>query len=267
MRKKFSLDMATLDEMLLLIHGGYGKGKTHLGGDMLREEAKHGPVKYINVRGEDGYTSIAKFGLGDVGETCETYEDLKEVRNEMRAKATGVYKDSPDGSRTWITRPAPYRACVLDSAKQVGSLIARSITGSDRPLRTGNINNEYGPFNWEIDNFFKSLRGCAQVFMVICPSDKSVDQLTGDNLWTPDLPGRNAVGSAGWFDFVFVLDAKVIGPNKVKRRLITGPESSIVTRTRLPQPLPTEIDIPEGGGGWLKLRTAIETTFAKGGTK
>lgn len=241
MRKRFNLDLATLEEMTMLIHGGYGKGKTHLGGDMLREEAKHGPVKYINVQGEDGQTSLAKFGLGEVGETCETYEDLKAVRDEMRQK--------------------PIRAAVLDSAKQAGSLIAKSITGSDRPLRTGNTNNEYGPFNWEIDHFFKSLRGCARVLMVICPSDKSVDQLTGDNLWTPDLPGRNAVGSAGWFDFVFVLDARVIGPNKVKRRLITGPESSIVTRTRLPLPMPTEIDIPEGGGGWLKLKTAIEQTF------
>jgi hypothetical protein len=247
MRKRFNLDLSTLDEMMILIHGGYGKGKTHLGGDMLRTEMAHGPVKYINVRGEDGFTSIARFGLGDVAETCEDYNDLKAVRDELRQK--------------------PARAVVLDSAKQVGSLIAKSITGSDRPLRTGNTNNEYGPFNWEIDHFFKSLRGCAQVFMVICPSDKSVDQLSGDILWTPDLPGRNAVGSAGWFDFVFVLDAKVIGPNKVARRLITGPESNIVTRTRLPQPLPTQIEVPEGGGGWQKLRTAIETTFKQGGTK
>ena len=47
-----------------LLHGPYGGGKTHLLGDMLATESEQGPVRFINLKGEDGYLSIMPEILG-----------------------------------------------------------------------------------------------------------------------------------------------------------------------------------------------------------
>jgi len=240
MRQRYNLNLATIDKMSILLHGGYGVGKTHFGGDMLREEGKGGEARYINVAGEDGWASLAGMGLGEIGESVDTYADLRAVRDELRRK--------------------PIKAMVLDSAIAASRLIAGHVTGSDRPLKITREINEYGPYNWEMWNFFTSLKHCADVVMVLCPSDKSVDQLTGRTLWTPDLSGRNAVGSAGWFDFVFILTADVMARG-VKRSLKTNVQADAVIRSRSPKSLPNEIDIPEGGGGWAKVKAEIQKAF------
>lgn len=239
-RTRYNLNLATIDKFTLLIHGGYGAGKTHFGGDMLHTEQALGKVCYINIAGEDGSASLAAMGLGDIGESVDTYKDLSDLRNELRLK--------------------PIRALVLDSAIAASRLMARYVTGSDRPLKITRELNEYGPYNWEMWNFFTSLKGCADIAMVLCPSDKSVDQLTGRTLWTPDLSGRNAVGSAGWFDFVFILTAEAL-PNRVKRVLKTEIQPDAVIRLRAPRPLPKEVEIPDGGGGWAKVKAAIQSAF------
>lgn len=242
-RKRFNLDKATLDGASILIHGGYGKGKTHLAGDMLRTEQAHGEVMFLNIPGEDGWKTTSAMGLGDVGVEIEDFADLRALIDEYTEK--------------------PIRALALDSAKFVSRLIERFVTGSDRtPRVTSNGPNEWGEVNRHLETTFSKLRRCAKYVMVVSPSDKSVDQLSGRTLWTPDLPGRNAVGSAGWFDFVFVVDLEGTGPGRVSRILRTGISNDIVIRTRSPKPLPASIDLPEGGGGWKVLLDTLNKAYA-----
>jgi hypothetical protein len=90
-----------------------------------------------------------------------------------------------------------------------------------------------------------------------------MDQITGETSLTPDLPGRQAAASGGMFDFVFVLRAQAIGPNKIKRSLQCAPAANTVIRARLPRMLPSEIELPENGGGWKKLMSEIESCLKK----
>src|SRR3990167_11125059 len=74
MRTAFDLDLATLDTCLMLIHGAYACGKTHLQGDFLTWAQGRGEVAFLNVKGEDGYASIAAAGLWKVGETVDSVD-------------------------------------------------------------------------------------------------------------------------------------------------------------------------------------------------
>lgn len=247
MRRPYNLDLPSLDRIALLIHGGYGQGKTHLLGDMLRSERARGPVRYINIAGEDGSAAIGGMGLGEIAVTVDTHEDLLAEIADMAKKGL--------------------RALAVDSMHHIARLEMRYVTGSDRLPRIAKDSNEWGELNQMLRATMLTLKTLAPIVMVACPSDKSVDQLTGKILWTPDVPGRNAVGSSGWFDFVFVMKSDVVGQNKFRRVLLTGPISDVVIRTRTPKPLPTELVIPEGGGGWDLLYAAIQSAFTNGKEK
>ena len=241
MRRPYNLDLPSLDRIALLIHGGYGQGKTHLVGDMLRTERANGPVRYLNIAGEDGSASIAAMGLGEIGVTVDTYEDLRAEIAEMGKQNL--------------------RALGVDTLHHIARLCMVYVTGGERLPRIAKDSNEWGELNQMLRATVLTLKTVAPVLMVACPSDKSMDQLTGKVLWTPDVPGRNAVGCSGWFDFVFVMKSDVIGYNMTKRTLLTGPINDVVIRTRTPKPLPTEIEIPENGGGWAKLYATIQKAF------
>ena len=241
MRRPYNLDLPSLDRIALLIHGGYGQGKTHLVGDMLRTERANGPVRFLNIAGEDGSAAIGGMGLGEIAVTVDTYEDL---RAEMA-----------DMSKMGL------RAVGVDSMHHIARILMQYVTGSDRLPRIAKDSNEWGELNHTLRATMLTLRTLAPIVLVTCPSDRSVDQLTGKVLWTPDVPGRNAVGSSGWFNFVFVMKSDVIGPNKVRRVLLTGPISDVVIKAQLPCPLPTEIEVPENGGGWAKLYATIQKAF------
>ena len=65
------------------------------------------------------------------------------------------------------------------------------------------------------------------------------------------------------FDFVFVLRARSIGPNRIERWIDTEPTLNTIIRQRLPKPLPAKIDIPQDGGGWKNLMDAIQMCLDK----
>ena len=247
MRRPYNLDLPSLDRIALLIHGGYGQGKTHLLGDMLRTERKNGPVRYLNIAGEDGSAAIGGMGLGEIAVTVDTYDDLRAEMAEMVKMGL--------------------RGVGVDSMHHIARLCMQYVTGGERLPRIAKDSNEWGELNQMLRATMLSLKLLAPIVMVACPSDKSVDQLTGKILWTPDVPGRNAVGCSGWFDFVFVMKSDVIGQNKFRRVLLTGPISDVVIRTRTPKPMPTEIVIPENEGGWARLYEAIQGAFSNGKDK
>lgn len=241
MRTKFRLNFesgTTLQGGMFLIHGGYASGKTHLMADFLAHyKEQGGKVKFLNVIGEDGYRSAMHSGLEE-GETVESYKDMIEALQEARQE--GVV------------------AVGLDSLKAAVRLVMAHVLGSpDRLPSIGGNKNEWGEVHFSVELFTTALRGAAPWVLTTCPSDKSVNQLDGRTYITPDLPGRQAAGSAGWFDFVAYLTADVQGPGNVVRKLMFTPNGAIVTRQRLPEPIVKDVVLPNGKGGWQRVLDAI----------
>ena len=240
MRTRLNLDLRNLDKVVMLVHGSVNVGKTHLMGDMLRTEMANGPVLFINVKGEDGTLSLAEMGLGEVGETVENLKDWKELINDYRGKAL--------------------RGLGVDSLKALCRLVMEGKVSSDRPPEK----TEYGLIHWFMESLTKELRTLAPVVLCVCPSDKSINQLDGRTYITPDLPGREAAGSAGWFDAVGYLKTEVMSATKVQRAVTFAPNPSIITRVRLPRPVLSDILIPEHSGGWAAIMLAFQKAMAVG---
>ena len=237
LRKKFDLDKSELDGYSILVHGGRASGKTYLVGDFLKTESANGPVRFINVVGEDGELTLRGMGLGEVGEHVESYQDFTDAIKEF----TGL----------------KLQALGVDSIHALSRWIMRKVTGSDRLPEIRKEANEWGELHHLSYNTYMALRRAAKLVMCTCPSDKSVDQLSGKTFTTPDLPGRQAAGSAGWFDFVGFIEA-VPTPGGVQRTFNMTPNATVIVRQRLPKQITEPIRIPDGPGGWAAIKAAIE---------
>lgn len=242
MRTRFNLDLSTLQRFTMLIHGGYGTGKTYFLGDMLREESKKGPVRFLNIAGEDGYLSAANIGLGEVGETVDSLADFKAALADYTKLGLA--------------------ALAIDGGKHFGRLCIRDACG-DRLPKVGTGSDDWQKIHLAFESTIATLRAAAPVVVMASSSDKSMDQVAGETSLTPDMPGRQAAGVGGQFDFVLILKAQVMGPNRIRRALLCAPQANTVIRSRLPKALPTEIELPEGGGGWKKLREAMNECLKK----
>src|SRR3990167_2629559 len=146
LRKKFNLDLQELDGYSILVHGGRGAGKTHLMGDFLKTEAVNGPVRYINVVGEDGGLTLRGMGLGDVGEDIDSLKDFTDALADYeKAKVHAIGVDSSHALSRWIMR---------------------KVTGSDRlpEIKTGS--NEWGDYHMQSYNTMMALRRAAKMIMV-----------------------------------------------------------------------------------------------------
>lgn len=242
MRQRLNLNLTSLDRLMMLVHGDYGSGKTFLGGDMLAYEKSKGPVAFINTKGEDGYMSLASFSLGEIGETVETVQDFRDCLSDLRK--------------------LKLRAVFVDSMKYLCRIVTTAEVGQRVPKK-----DDWGPVHFNMEQLTTELRSVAQIVLCVCPSDKSVNQLTGDTKITPDLPGREAAGSAGWFDFVGYMRADTRGPKDVVREVDFRPSTSVITRQRLAKPITDIIRIPEGSGGWKAIWSALENSLLKEGKK
>ena len=240
MRHKFNLDQAELDGYSILVHGGRGSGKTYLEGDFLKEESKLGPVRFMNIVGEDGNLTLKGMGLGDVGEHIESFQDFLDALKEYRTLKV--------------------HALAIDSAFALSRWIMQKVTGSDRlpEIKSGG-GNEWGDFHQKSYNAYMEARRSCKFLMCSCPSDKSVEQLSGKTYITPDLPGRQAAGSAGWFDFAGYIEANSTASG-VERSFNMTPNNTIIVKQRLPKQIKSAIKLPDGPGGWL----AIKNEIAKG---
>lgn len=236
-RKKFNLDTAELDGYTLLVHGGRASGKTYLVGDFLKTESAFGPVRFLNIVGEDGNLTLRGMGLGDVGEHIESHKDFMDALKEYQEKKV--------------------HALGVDSIHALSRWIMQKVTGSDRlpEIRTGT--NEWGEFHQHSYNTYMAVRRAAKLIMCTCPSDKSVEQLSGKTFVTPDLPGRQAAGSAGWFDFVGYIEATNTASG-VTRTFNMAPNATVIVRQRLPKQISQAIPLPQGPGGWQAIKDAIE---------
>ena len=241
MRKALDLDVMTLDKFNFLLHGDYAAGKTYLLADFLKTERDIGPVKFWNMGGEDGYLTAAPFGLGSIGETLETYEDVDEAINEATAK--------------------PFHALAIDGLKSMAEKVIVHEVGEDRmpQIQKGGDGfsgkNEWSEVNWAATRLYRRLRHCADIVFATVNSDKNPGFADPDKkkLWIgPDLPGKQARDVGPW-DLVGYLRADPIGPGRMRRVITFTPNSDVVVRQRLPKLIVNPIVLPEGAGGWKTL--------------
>lgn len=241
-----------------LIHGAFGAGKTHLLGDFLVEESLQGPVAFINMRGEDGYLSIAdlRSRLGDNLVVAGTANEFNDLVDNPTNPTKGILVD---------IKAAKCRAIGIDGLQNIYPFAYRKKFGADRlpEIKQGASGNEWGEVHKLVSDLIESLRRYAPMIMCTSRTDRSMDQLTSTVSNTPDFPGRMAVGIAGKFDFVFYLDYKVMGENKIQRTLQTAPVEKMVVRSRLPKPLPASIKLNEGSGSWKKIVDEIRKAVQK----
>lgn len=255
MRTKFNLDTQILNGFSLMVHADRAVGKTHLLGDALATEMTIGPVKYINVAGEDGMLTISAMGLGNVGETITEYKDFIEITEEY-AKS-------------------PLQAIALDSLPMLAKLAMRQVTGSDRlpvipnrdQLRAG-MTNEWPEVHRLMESAIVKLKRAAKYVLVAAASDKAMDMLDMSGKGTPtliapNLPGKEASDSAGWFDFVGYMQLKHTRPGEFKRTFSMVPDGVTRVRQRVPNLITTAIELPVGRGGWVAIKTAIESASRK----
>lgn len=235
MRRPFDLDKQRLESFNLLIYGVPNTGKTYFLGDALREEAKIGPVKFLNVAGEDGALSLVGMGLGDIGENIETAQDLKDFVIQYTK--------------------APLQALGVDSLLALSTKVIQARVGDRLPSLKGE-GNEWGDVHWAMAALVASLRGCAKYVICTCPADRESDPIKGTKYIAPMLPGRQAREILGRFDFVGYMAATVLN-KKARWTLSFAPTEEVATRQRVPTPLLNEIVIPQGGGGWLAFKTAV----------
>lgn len=240
MREKFNLDVADLSRTSILIHGINAAGKTYLVGDFLSHESKDGPVRFINMVGEDGAMACASFGLGEVGENIDSYDSLEQAFEEYQKEKV--------------------RAIGMDSLSWLNSAVRVKAFGSNRMPRNP---DEWTELHRLMGNIIQKGRRSAMYFMATCPSDRSVDQVTQKTYITPDLPGKEARSSAGWFDFVGYLKAENIRPGTVTRTFIIAPNELITVRQRLPHQITEDIKLPDGPGGWKVIKDKIEGNLSK----
>lgn len=252
MRKKFNLDATGPEEIKhILIFGPYGSGKTHLQGDFCRYYIEQGKTaRFLNLSGEDGYQSLKGMGLGDIGESVDSLEDYEAALVDYRKDST--------------------YALAIDSLTVLYRLLLKKVVGEirypDAKVDGQRAMAMWGQISMGILNYVHKSRSAAEYTLWVAPYDKNTDPVTGGEtpLITPNLPGQNALACYGWFDMVGYLSSRQgSGPGKAIRSLTFVDDGKVQTRQRLPQPLGT-LQIPEGGGGWAKLRVAIEQTF-KGG--
>lgn len=242
-RTLLNLDTTEQDGYSFLLHSGRGVGKTHLMGDMLKEESKAGDVWFLNIAGEDGQMTLKGMGLGKMGETVETIADLDAALADcQKRKLQGLGLDSLNA----LVRP-----------------ICITLFGSDRmpTIKKGSERNEWSEFHRESERLWLAIRRSARFVVVTCPSDRSLEQLSQTTLITPNLPGRQAGEVAGYFDFAGYLVATAKGSGRVDRVLRMTPDSSTIVKGRTPKQL-GDIALPEGPGGWAKIKATIQASYA-----
>ncbi len=243
MRRKFNLDLTELDRFTILVYGAYGVGKTAFVGDCLRTLSAQGPVRFLNMKGEDGHLTLRGAGLGEIGETIENTKDYDAAIEEYTKQ--GLTALGVDSLPAWET------------------LVLRDVVGAER-FPDAKLDGErakalWGQIKKRTEAGVTAARQAAKYVIWSAPYDRTEDPFGGGSKFlSPNLIGKSAVASIGWFDFVAVMQATTMGAGKVRRWLSLAPRNDALTRQRLPQPITADIDIPEGPGGWTRLFEAIQ---------
>mgnify|MGYP001619626317 CR=1 FL=1 len=247
-RQPFDLNLTSLDTLAVLIYGPYGCGKTHLQGDFLRWAAKKGgAVAFLNIRGEDGMSSLGAMGLGKVGYTADTMEEYESLLGDLRnLHLAALAVDS---------LPAVYELALIQKYQ--------TLRYPD-PKREGDAARaHWGQLSMSVKNAILLSRQAAPLVFWVSAWDQSDDDVGGGKGITPNLPGKLAQEVAGRFDFVGYLKAEALVAS-VQRTVSFAPNSRYLVRQRIARSINHAIAIPENTGGWEAIFTAM--THALKGT-
>jgi hypothetical protein len=228
-----------LSDIRVLVHSIRAGGKTHLLGDFLKHESQFGEIAYVNTDGE-GLMTIKGIGLGNIAYKVEDLKDFKELMKQFAAK--------------------PLHALAVDSLQVLERMVVVSVTGTvDRSPISTKEKNEWVDIGREFNNALASMWRATRLLMCTAPSALNLDPITNNpRVISPDLSGQRALGCTGYFEYVGYIKMLVTGPGKVKRVIQFAPDGVTLVRQQMPNAITTDIPIPEGGGGWLAIKTAIE---------
>jgi len=243
LRTKIDLNLTTLDKLAVLIHGPYAGGKTHLQGDFLRWGKERGKIAFVNIKGEDGYASIAAMGLGMVAETVESLADFTALVAE--------YSKAPFAAVAFDSLPALEELVVID---KVGSL-----RYPDPKLDGERAKMLWGQIKLALKACVIASRTTGKVVLWVASHDKA--DIAGSSKTAPNLIGKSSGDSIGWFDFVGELQADTKGATNVVRTVSFAPSTGVATRQRVAKTITEKIVIPDGGGGWAAIWKAIENAI------
>lgn len=247
-RQLFDLDLISLERFTMLVGGVYNTGKTHLGGDMLVHEREHGPVRFINATGEDGYQTVAGMGLGQIRDDVKSYQDCLEATAECRRLGM--------------------QAVFVDGARTIFNFILTSLVGEERlpdaqsPTKGGDgdrARSLWAQARFQMEQFLISLHTSAKIVLVSCMVQEERDESTGQKRWTPDIYGKMGDAIPGAFDFSGLLEVKA----GMRRDLSFQYRADARTRQRLPYPLKEAIQLVNGPGSWAKIKAALEGGLPK----
>jgi len=239
MIKQMDLDNVALEDIRVLVHSIRAGGKTHLAGDFLKEESKHGPVAYVNTSGE-GLMTIKGIGLGSVAYVVEDLKDFKQLMKDFAAK--------------------PLHAMAVDGLQVLERMVNLSVLGTtERSPTSTKEKNEWVDIGREFNNALASMWRATRLLMCTAPSALNMDPITNNpKVISPDLSGQRALGCAGYFEYVGYIKMLVTGPGKVKRVIQFAPDGITLVRQQMPNAIEKDIELPVGGGGWLAIKTAIQ---------
>lgn len=248
MIKPIDLDNIALDDIRVLIHSIRAGGKTHLLGDMLKYERDFGDVAYVNTDGE-GLMTIRGIGLGKIAYSIETLKDFKELMAQFAKK--------------------PLHAMGVDSLQVLERMVMLAVTGTaDRSPISTKDKNEWVDIGREFNNALASMWRATRLLVCTAPSALNLDPITNNpRVISPDLSGQRALGCAGYFEYVGYIKMMVTGPGKVKRSIQFAPDGVTLVRQQIPNAIQHDIPLPDGPGGWLAIKTAIQKGMEVQGAK
>lgn len=255
-RSKFNLNITNLDTTSVLVQGIPNCGKTHLGGDMLLTEREFGPVRFIDIKGEGGAASIAHMGLGDVGVTVDSAKDVRELAAEFARDK--VHAAVLDGGRLLFN-------LILIEQVQSDPKTADAIRLPDARYDGEKSKGYWSQGRFAMEQTITLLKTSVKVLMLTVTSQQDVHEITGQKQVAPDIYGKMGSGLIGLFDFSGYIKAEVTGPGRVQRTVSFEVRNDVQTRQRLAYPLKETIVLPDGLGGWAKIKAALTAGLAKGG--
>ena len=255
MQSPFNLDIATLDRLAVLVQGVTNSGKTHLCGDMLAYEKQFGPVKFLNVRGEDGASTNADMGLGAIGVNVDHEGDVQDVAADCLKNK--VHAVALDGARLLFNQ-------ILVRLVQSKPQFAHDVRLPDARLDGDSSKSYWAQARFRMEQTIALLKTSVNVLLVTTTSQKDLNEVTGQTQIAPDIYGKMGAALVGLFDFSGYMTFTIQGPARVQWEVSFQPRTDVQTRQRLAYPITSNIILPDGPGGWKTIKSAFEKGLRKG---
>lgn len=224
----------------VLFHGLNNVGKTHLLGSIMAYEKQYGPTVYVNMRGEPINSLLSS--------------DLEEVDLVEIAKVDEI----PELCRTLIDRHKKVHCITLDSVQRLGELAADKVTGGAYAVGAKEDHGkDWNKLKFEIFKGLNLLIGISKVFVAVCPTRLHENQITHAVRAIPDVPGCGETIQSR-FNFVGYIEATVVGPSKVMRKVDFEPRIDVLTRFNGKRSIGKSLSIDNGPFCWEPVKEEME---------